>query len=229
MLNGQVVIAEGLTKKYPMGLSPVIAVNDVSLTIKQGEFLVIVGPSGSGKTTLLNLLGTLDTPTSGRLIVGGVDTSALSGNRLSDFRRENIGFVFQLFNLIPVLNALENVKLPLLPYSKGSMLELRARRLLEAVGLDDRLHHLPGQLSGGEQQRVAVARALINQPKLILADEPTGNLDSEAGEEIVTLLHSLTKEQGLTVVLATHNAGILRRADRVIHLQDGRLNLFHPS
>lgn len=229
MLNGQVVIAEGLTKKYSMGLSPVIAVNDVSLTIKQGEFLVIVGPSGSGKTTLLNLLGTLDTPTSGRLIVGGVDTSALSGNRLSDFRRENIGFVFQLFNLIPVLNALENVKLPLLPYSKGSMLELRARRLLEAVGLDDRLHHLPGQLSGGEQQRVAVARALINQPKLILADEPTGNLDSEAGEEIVTLLHSLTKEQGLTVVLATHNAGILRRADRVIHLQDGRLNLFHPS
>ncbi|MBM4429036.1 MAG: ABC transporter ATP-binding protein [Chloroflexi bacterium] len=224
-MNGHVVITEGLTKEYLLGLSRVIALHEVSLTIGQGEFLAVVGPSGSGKTTLLNLIGTLDVPTRGRVLVDGVDVSTLKGNQLADFRRARIGFVFQLFNLIPVFTALENVMLPLLPYRRGLpfKLEVRARELLAQMGLEGRADHLPGQLSGGEQQRVAIARALLNSPKLILADEPTGNVDSKTGEEIVSLLRRLNRETGVTLVLVTHNAAIAAQADRVVHLQDGKI------
>lgn len=219
-----IVQTESLTKEYGDG-TPVRALDNVSLSIAQAEFVAIEGPSGSGKSTLLNLIGTLDNPTSGRVVIDEVDTSALKGDALADFRREKIGFVFQLFNLVPTLNALENVMLPLLPYRRGLKfnLEGRARDLLKSMGLEARLHHFPGQLSGGEQQRVAIARALINSPRLILADEPTGNLDTKIGEEIVQLLRQLNKEQGLTVVLITHDDTVASQADRIIRLQDGQL------
>ena len=219
-----IVQTESLIKEYGDGTS-VRALDDVSISIASGEFAAIQGPSGSGKSTLLNLIGTLDNPTSGRVIVDGVDIGTLKGDALADFRRAKIGFVFQLFNLVPTLNALENVILPLLPYRRGLKfnLEGRARELLTRMGLEGRLHHLPGQLSGGEQQRVAIARALINSPSLILADEPTGNLDTKIGEEIVGLLRQLNQEQGLTLVLITHDATVASQADRIIHLQDGRL------
>lgn len=218
------IATENLTKIYTDG-APVQALDNVTLEIAAGEFVAITGPSGSGKSTLLNLIGTLDRPTSGRVVVDGVDVSTLRGNALADFRRERIGFVFQMFHLVPTLTALENVMLPLIPYRRGLKfrLEERARELLEAMGLGDRLHHLPGQLSGGEQQRVAIARALINTPKVILADEPTGNLDSRAGAEIVALLRQLNREQEVTVLVATHNETVAQAADRVIRLQDGRV------
>jgi ABC-type lipoprotein export system ATPase subunit len=219
-----IVLTEGLSKRYD-GDAPVQAVNDVSLTVSQGEFVVIQGPSGSGKSTLLNLIGTLDQPTAGRVVVDGVDVSTLRGDGLADFRRRTIGFVFQLFNLVPALNALENVMLPLIPYRRGLTfgLEARSRELLAGMGLEHRLRHLPGQLSGGEQQRVAIARALINQPKLILADEPTGNLDSKAGEEEVRLLQRLNHNSGITILLVTHDSTVSACAERVIHFQDGAI------
>lgn len=218
------IATENLTKIYTDG-APVQALDNVTLEIAAGEFVAITGPSGSGKSTLLNLIGTLDRPTSGRVVVDGVDVSTLRGNALADFRRERIGFVFQMFHLVPTLTALENVMLPLIPYRRGLKfrLEERARELLEAMGLGDRLHHLPGQLSGGEQQRVAIARALINTPKVILADEPTGNLDSRAGAEIVALLRQLNREQEVTVLVATHNETVAQAADRVVRLRDGRV------
>jgi ABC-type lipoprotein export system ATPase subunit len=219
-----IVVTEGLSKRYD-GDAPVQAVNDVSLTVSQGEFVAIQGPSGSGKSTLLNLIGTLDQPTAGRVVVDGVDVSTLQGDGLADFRRQTIGFVFQLFNLVPALNALENVMLPLIPYGRGLKfgLEARSRELLTAIGLEHRLRHLPGQLSGGEQQRVAIARALINQSKLILADEPTGNLDSKAGDEVVHLLQRLNQDSGITILLVTHDSTVSACADRVIHFQDGAI------
>lgn len=219
-----IIQTEALTKDYGDGTS-VRALEDVSISVASGEFAAIQGPSGSGKSTLLNLIGTLDNPTSGRVVIDGVDIGTLKGDALADFRRAKIGFVFQLFNLVPTLNALENVILPLLPYRRGLKfnLEGRARELLTRMGLEGRLHHLPGQLSGGEQQRVAIARALINSPSLILADEPTGNLDTKIGEEIVRLLRQLNQEQGLTLVLVTHDAAVASQADRIIYMQDGRL------
>lgn len=218
------ITTKNLTKIYTHG-APVHALDEVTLEIAAGEFVALTGPSGSGKSTLLNLIGTLDRPTSGQVVVDGVDVGILRGDALADFRRERIGFVFQMFHLVPTLTALENVMLPLLPYRRGLKfrLEERARELLEAVGLGDRLHHLPGQLSGGEQQRVAIARALINTPKVILADEPTGNLDSQAGAEIVALLRQLNREQGMTVLVATHNQAVAQAADRTIRLRDGRV------
>lgn len=219
-----IIQTEALSKSYADG-SLIRALDAVSLTITRGESVAIRGPSGSGKTTLLNLIGTLDRPTAGRLVVDGVEVSALRGDALADFRREKIGFVFQLFNLFPALNALENVMLPLVPYRRrlAFKLEARARELLEEMGLGSRLNHLPGQLSGGEQQRVAIARALINYPKLILADEPTGNLDTETGAEILQLLRSLNREQGITLVTVTHDVLIAAEADRTVHLRDGRV------
>ncbi len=225
MMDGHFTVqTESLTKDYGDGTS-VRALEDVSFSIAQAEFVAIEGPSGSGKSTLLNLIGTLDNPTSGRVVIDGVDIGALKGDALADFRREKIGFVFQLFNLAPTLDALENVMLPLLPYQRklGFKLEARARELLTRMGLEERLHHLPGQLSGGEQQRVAIARALVNSPRLILADEPTGNLDTKIGEEIVRLLRQLNQEQGLTVVLVTHDAAVASQADRTVYMKDGRL------
>ncbi len=219
-----IVETHDLTKIYTDG-AEVRALDGVSLTVRRGEFLVITGPSGSGKTTLLNLIGTLDQPSSGQVVVDGVELSTLHGDQLADFRRNHIGFVFQLFNLVPTLTALENVMLPLLPYRRrlSFNLERRARDLLATLGLEKRELHLPGQLSGGEQQRVAIARALINHPKLILADEPTGNVDSRTGEEIVGLLRQLNRTLALTVILVTHDATIATHADRVAHLRDGRL------
>ena len=219
-----IIRTEELTRIYQDGAT-VVALNRLSMDVARGDFLAVVGPSGSGKSTLLNLIGTLDTPTDGKVVVNGVGTGRLSGNALADFRRQHIGFVFQLFNLIPVLTALENVMLPLVPYRRrlGLDLELRARELLAAVSLDDRMRHLPSQLSGGEQQRVAIARALINEPKLVLADEPTGNLDSQAGDECISLLRGLNQDRRVTVVLATHNEVIAQQANRVIHLQDGAI------
>jgi putative ABC transport system ATP-binding protein len=218
------IVTENVTKIYTVG-APVRALDGVTLEIAAGEFVAVTGPSGSGKSTLLNLIGTLDRPTSGRIVVDGVDVGTLRGNALADFRRERIGFVFQMFHLVPTLTALENVMLPLLPYRRGLRfrLEERARELLEIMGLGDRLHHLPGQLSGGEQQRVAIARALINTPKVLLADEPTGNLDSKVGMEIISLLRQLNRERGITVIVATHNPAVAREADRIIQLQDGKI------
>jgi len=217
-----IVRTEGLSKRYD-GDAPVQAVNDVSLAVSRGEFVAVQGPSGSGKSTLLNMIGTLDAPTAGRVVVDDVDISTLRGDALADFRRRTIGFVFQLFNLVPTLTALENVMLPLIPYRRGLKFDLqaRSRELLGAVGLENRGHHLPGQLSGGEQQRVAIARALINHPRLILADEPTGNLDSKAGEEVVQLLRQLNCDNGITILLVTHDSSVAACADRIVHFQDG--------
>ncbi len=225
-----IVTTENLTKVYGDG-AEARALDGVSLEVGDGEFLAIIGPSGSGKTTLLNLIGTLDHPTSGRVVVDGVDINTLRGNALADFRRQKIGFIFQLFNLVPMLTALENVMLPLLPYRRGLSFNLkeRAQELLGVVGLGERLHRLPGQLSGGEQQRVAIARALVNHPKVILADEPTGNVDSKAGQEIVDLLRRLNRELGLTVVLVTHDVALAAQADRMVHLHDGKLRTEHPT
>jgi ABC-type lipoprotein export system ATPase subunit len=199
------------------------ALKEISLTVPAGEVLAIQGPSGSGKSTLLNLIGTLDQPSAGQIMVDGVAVDQLRGNALADFRRQKIGFVFQMFNLVPTLTALENVMLPLLPYRHGLDFDLRQRAesLLAQMGLGDRLSHLPGQLSGGEQQRVAIARALINRPRLILADEPTGNLDSKRGQEILSLLRRLNQEQGITILLVTHDTAVAAQAGRIVQLQDG--------
>ncbi len=223
-MNTHIIRTHALSKIYGDGAA-IRALENVTFSVQAGEFLAICGPSGSGKSTLLNLLGTLDRPSGGEVWVNGVDVSTLKGNALADFRRANIGFVFQLFNLVPALTSLENVMLPLLPYRRGLKfdLERRAEELLVSVGLEKRMHHLPGQLSGGEQQRVAIARALVNYPKVILADEPTGNLDSANGGEIISLLRRLNREQGLTLVLVTHDSAIAGQAERVIHLQDGQL------
>lgn len=221
----EMVRVEGLSKVYD-GETPLVALDEVSFRLARGHFLAVTGPSGSGKSTLLNLVGTLDAPTEGKVYVGDVDTGKLAGNALADFRRAEIGFIFQLFNLIPVLSALDNVMLPMLPYREemDENLETRAKALLDSVGLGGRLDHLPAQLSGGEQQRVAIARALINKPGLILADEPTGNLDSKTGRGILELLRQLQEDEGLSILLVTHDEGIARRADRVLELVDGRVN-----
>jgi len=186
---------------------------------------VIRGPSGSGKSTLLNIIGTLDCPTSGKVILDKVDVSTLKGNALADFRREKIGFIFQLFHLVPTLTVLENVILPLLPFRRKLPFRLtnRAKELLENVGLENRVNHLPGQLSVGEQQRTAIVRALINRPCLILADEPTGNLDSQSGKEVLRLLRELNRQEGITFILATHDRLIASQADRAVFIKDGRL------
>ena len=217
----------GVTKRYG---STVTAVDEVDFAIEQGEFVVVAGPSGSGKTTLLQLLGALDRPTSGRVVFEGRSLAEMGDGELADLRRDRIGFVFQQFNLIPTLTALENVEAAMAPRANGMSRRLRraeAAELLERVGLGGRVTHLPSQLSGGEQQRVAIARALANDPDVLLADEPTGNLDSTTGEEIVGLLRELWSD-GLSVVLITHDLDVAATAPRVIRMQDGRL-LTQPS
>jgi putative ABC transport system ATP-binding protein len=214
------LVARQLTKRYPSGGQQLTVLRDVSFTIPEGAFVAIVGPSGSGKTTLLGLLAGLDTPTSGSVLLDGTDLTGLSEDARARLRGEKVGFVFQSFQLIPTLTAAENVQVVLeLRGERG--VQARARDLLGRVGLADRAHHYPAQLSGGEQQRVAIARAFVNAPRVLFADEPTGNLDSATGHRIVELLESINREARTTVVLVTHDAELAGRAHRVIQLSDG--------
>lgn len=214
---------EGLTKVYSVNGRPVTALDHVTLSVAQGEYAAIVGPSGSGKSTLMHMLGCLDTPTEGSYRLNGRSVAALSPGELAQVRGEEIGFVFQGFQLLPRLTALENVSLPLLLSGVPSAeRRRRARMLLESVGLSERLEHYPGQLSGGQQQRVAVARALVRDPAVLLADEPTGNLDSASTEDVLTLLESLHRT-GRTVVLITHSPAVAARARRQISIAQGRI------
>jgi len=214
---------EHLTKIYRMGEAEVYALHDVNLEIKGGEFVAIVGPSGSGKSTLLNMIGCLDKPTRGSVFIDGVDTAWLSDNELAEIRREKIGFVFQQFNLVHTLNALENVALPQFFAGVGRETRLkRARELLLNVGLEHRMYHKPSELSGGEQQRVAIARALANNPEIIIGDEPTGNVDSATGHAIMDILEGLNKE-GRTIIVVTHDADIAAHAGSRKRMRDGRV------
>jgi putative ABC transport system ATP-binding protein len=220
----KIVKTINLTKIYRMGPSEIRALDGVNLTIERGEFLSVMGRSGSGKSTLLNLIGCLDRPTSGSVILDGVEVSRLPGRRLPRIRREKVGFVFQQFNLIPTLTALENVELPLRYAGVGrGERRRRAKEALEEVGLSDRLGHRPSELSGGEQQRVAIARAIVNRPDILLADEPTGELDTHTAAEIIDLMHELNREEGVTVVIVTHDPLVASRTDRIIYLSDGRI------
>ncbi len=218
------VVAERLTKIYGQGATAVTALDAVSLRIERGEFVAVMGPSGCGKSTLLHLLAGLDRPTSGRVLVEGQDLADLDDTRLTEMRRRKIGFVFQFFNLIPVLGAAENAALPLiLDGVKPGDAQARAQVWLERVGLAGRGHHRPDQLSGGEQQRVAIARALAVEPALILADEPTGNLDTDAGDAIAALLRQVCARWGRTVLMVTHDPHLAAFANRIVHLQDGKI------
>jgi putative ABC transport system ATP-binding protein len=214
------LVARELTKEYLSGGRPLAVLRDVSFGVPQGAFVAIVGPSGSGKTTLLGLLAGLDVPSRGTVLLDGVDMGALNEDARARLRGEKVGFVFQSFQLIPTLTAMENVQVPLelrgIPDAAP-----RARELLERVGLKGRGHHFPAQLSGGEQQRVAIARAFVNAPRILFADEPTGNLDAATGARIVELLESLNRESGATIVLVTHDLNLAARAQRVIRLADG--------
>jgi putative ABC transport system ATP-binding protein len=213
-----------VSKTFHQGSVAINAVHDVDLEIREHEFVVVAGPSGSGKTTLLQLLGALDRPSAGSVLFEGRDLAVLGDGELARLRLEAFGFVFQQFNLIPTLTAAQNVEAALAPRGVGGEeLHVQARGLLGSVGLAARAEHLPSQLSGGEQQRVALARALANEPRVLLADEPTGNLDSETGAEIVELLRSVSGEQGQTVVLVTHDQAIAARAPRVVRMRDGRI------
>jgi putative ABC transport system ATP-binding protein len=212
-----------VTKRYKVGEQEILALNGINLTIEQGEFAAIIGPSGSGKSTLMHLLGCLDTPTSGRMLVDGVDLSKASGNRLAEMRNQKIGFVFQAFNLLGKFNVLQNVELPMI-YS-GVPARVRKQKALlaiERVGLSHRVKNTPLQLSGGQMQRVAIARALVNDPKIIFADEPTGNLDSHTGATILELFRELS-EQGRTIVLVTHDSNIAAKTPRRIEICDGQI------
>jgi len=226
-MNNQIIIQiEELTKIYGMGDAQVRALDSVSLQIKENEFVAIMGPSGSGKSTLMNILGCLDRPTSGQYYLSGEDVSNLSKNQLAVIRNQRIGFVFQSYNLLPQTSALENVMLPLL-YSRNTMLTYeqqkeKALHVLDVVGLSDRIHHKPNELSGGQGQRVAIARALVLDPVMILADEPTGNLDTRSGDEIMALMYDL-HTHGSTIVMVTHEEDIAEYAQRIVHFRDGRI------
>ena len=211
-----------LCKVYGKGETEVHALKNVSFDVEQGEFVAIVGPSGSGKSTLMHILGGVDIPTSGTVNISGTDISRLDETKLAIFRRRHIGLIYQFYNLIPILNVEENMTLPILLDRKKSDRKLLAE-LVEKLGLSDRLKHLPNQLSGGQQQRVSIGRALMNHPSLLLADEPTGNLDSENSKEIISLLRKFNKEYNQTVIIITHDERIALSADRVITIEDGRI------
>ena len=213
---------EDVYKIYRMGSVEVAALNGVSLEISAGEMVSIMGPSGSGKSTLMNVIGCLDVPTAGKYYLDGEDVGALSDNRLSEIRGRQIGFVFQTYNLLPRLTARANVELPLV-YASGSSRRQRALDALETVGLAERARHKPMELSGGQQQRVGIARALVKDPRILLADEPTGNLDSRSSEDIMALLKSLNRDQGQTVIIVTHEDDIARQTDRMITILDGKV------
>lgn len=219
-----VIETNNLIKIYQQGDIEVKALNDVSINFQQGEFTAIVGPSGSGKTTFLNSIGGLDTPTSGKVVINDTDITNLKSNELIDFRLRNIGFVFQAYNLIPVLTAKENVEfIMLMQGDSASDRKSRAEELLNAVGLSDQINRRPGQLSGGQQQRVAVARALASKPKFVLADEPTANLDSTSTSNLLDIMHRLNKEENMTFIFSTHDQRVMDRAKRIITLEDGKI------
>ncbi len=220
----ELIRLENVYKIYKVGNENVYALKGINLKVKRGEVIAIVGPSGSGKSTLLNLIGCLDRPTKGKVLIDGKDVSKLSDDELAEIRRKKIGFVFQFFYLIPGLTALGNVMLPMvfagIPKEKR---EERAKKLLKIVGLEKRMNHKPNELSGGERQRVAIARALANDPEIILADEPTGNLDSKTGKEIMEILTKLNKEENVTLIVVTHNPYVASYAERIIYLKDGKI------
>ncbi|MER6955673.1 ABC transporter ATP-binding protein [Streptomyces sp. NPDC002623] len=216
----------GVTKRYTRGKDTVHALDGVDLTIPDGDRLVIQGPTGGGKSTLLQMIGALDRPSEGEIVLDGVDLAKLSEARLTKVRSENIGFVFQSFNLIPTLNAQENVETALVPLGvKVKERRERAAEALKSVGLGERLGHLPSEMSGGQQQRVAIARALVKQPKVLLADEPTGNLDEGMRDEIMDVLHTMWKEHGLTFIMVTHDSSIAKKAPRVATIRKGKITV----
>ncbi len=219
-----IIELEHAAKSYKIGEITTTALDDVSLSIESGEFTALVGPSGSGKTTLLQLMGCLDRPNRGAVLINGQDVTKLSNNKRADLRRDVIGFIFQFFALVPVLNAYENVELPLLLANVGAR-ERRERvlGLLDAVGLSERVKHRPDQMSGGEQQRVAIARALAPRPLMVLADEPTANLDTANGEQAMEIMHRLNKETGTAFIFATHDPRVMKFARRVVELRDGQI------
>lgn len=220
-MSDTVITAQELTKVYKMGEVEVHALRGLSMKVERGEVVAIVGPSGSGKSTLMNILGCLDRPTAGEYTLDGVEVSGMSDDELANVRNHKIGFVFQSFNLLSRQTALANVELPLRYAGNTNHRRERARAALEAVGLQDRITHRPFELSGGQQQRVAIARALVNEPAMILADEPTGNLDSKVGQEIMDLLLRLNRERGTTLVIVTHDPRVAAQAQRTIRVQDG--------
>ena len=218
----EILRVENLTKKYGKGENEVIALNNVSLTIEKGEFVAIIGSSGSGKSTLLHLIGGVDRPTSGKVFVDGKDIYQLNDDNLAIFRRQNIGIIYQFYNLMPILNVKENITLPCDLDGKEVDQE-RLNLLISTLGLKERITHLPNELSGGQQQRVAIGRSLINNPAVVLADEPTGNLDSKSSNEIIALLKKSNKELGQTIIMITHNPEIAKEADRIIKIEDGKI------
>lgn len=223
MDNSIILSAKGLTKIYGKGETEVRALDNVDLDVPKGQFLSVIGQSGSGKSTLLNILGAMDTPTSGSLNVDGTDVFSMKEPELAVYRRRKVGFVFQFFNLIPVMTAQENITLPLSLDGKKPDKEL-LDDIVETIGLKDRMNHYPHQLSGGQQQRIAIARALITRPALILADEPTGNLDSNSGKEIISLLRSSVRKYSQTLILITHDTGIAETADKTVIIKDGKIS-----
>ena len=217
----------GVTKVYPMGKVEVAALRGVDLSIQEGEMVAIMGPSGSGKSTLMNIIGCLDVPTSGKYVLDGEEVGSLSDDRLADLRNQKIGFVFQTYNLLPRLTALANVELPLL-YGNGHDRKQRSLDALDRVGLGARARHRPSELSGGEQQRVGIARALVKEPAILLTDEPTGNLDSRSSQEIIAILQRLNREEGITVVIVTHEPDIAAHTNRVVSMLDGEVVTDQP-
>lgn len=225
-MSNQVVVVEHVSKVFESGDNRVVALDNVSMSVDRGEMVAIMGPSGSGKSTLMTIIGLLDIPTSGRYLIDGIDASNLDRAAQAAVRNQKLGFVFQNFNLLPRLSALQNVALPMV-YARisASEREQRARAALEAVGLGNRLGNRPNELSGGQKQRVAIARALVNHPAILLADEPTGALDSRTGHEIMNLFRQLNREQGITVVVVTHDAEVGKQMNRIVSLRDGQINM----
>ena len=217
------VSVRNVSKDYVLGRTVVRALHDVSLEVERSEFIAIAGPSGSGKSTLLNLVSAIDSPTTGDVFIDGVALKALDDNALSDLRANKIGFIFQTFNLIPVLSAYENVEFPLLFKRQGSVPKTRVKEVLARVGLAEFMHHRPDELSGGQRQRVAVARALVTDPLIVLADEPTANLDSETGQAVIDLMLEINRSAGTTFIFSTHDPSVMTHARRVVRLVDGRI------